>query len=149
MELLTGETPDISEYLDFGWYERVCYKEDAGLGKTKIGRFLGPSPKVVSLMSYWVLPNSGIPISRMTVQCVTHLETQTDTNKKRFKHYDKAINERFHEVYTQESFSAPSSNKPTMEMWKDLADGDEDFQNEFAIGKVFPHFHCRIVTARC
>ena len=83
-------------------------------------------------MSYWVLPKSGIPISRTTVQRVTHLETQTDANKKRFEHYDKEINERFHEVYTQESFSAPSSDKPTMEMWKYLAHGDEDFQNEFA-----------------
>ena len=83
-------------------------------------------------MSYWVLPKSGIPISRTTVQRVTHLETQIDANKKRFEHYDKAINERFHEVYTPESFSAPSSDKPTMEMWKDLADDDEGFQYEFA-----------------
>ena len=65
----------------------------------------------------------------MTVQRVTHLETQTDANKKRFTHHDKDINERFHEVYTQESFSERSSDKPTMEMWKDFADGDEDFQN--------------------
>ena len=80
-------------------------------------------------MSYSVLPKSGIPISRTTLQCVTHLETQTDDNKKRFEHYDKAINKRFHEVYTQESFSAPSSDKPTMKMCKDLADGNEDFQD--------------------
>ena len=128
LELLTGETPDISEYLDFGWYDRVWYKEDAGLGETNIGRFLGPSHKAGSLMSYWVLSKSGIPISRTTAQRVTHLETQIDANKKRFEHYDKAINERFHEVYTQESFSAPSSDNPTTEMWKDLADGNGDFQ---------------------
>ena len=75
MELLTGETPDISEYLYFVWYDRVWYKEDAGLRETKLGRFLGPSHKVGSLMSYWVLPKSGIIISRTTVQRVTHLET--------------------------------------------------------------------------
>ena len=63
---------------------------------------------------------------------MTHLETQTDANRKRFEHYDTAITDIFHEVYTQEYFSAPSSENPTMEMWKDLADGDEDFQNEFA-----------------
>ena len=66
------------------------------------------------------------------LQRVTHLETQKDANRKRFEHYDIAITERFHEVYTQESFAAPISYKPTMEMWKDLADGDEDFQNEFS-----------------
>ena len=135
LELLTVKIPDISEYLDFGWYDIVWYKGDAGLGETKLGRFLGPSHKVGSLMSYWVFPKSGIPISRTKVQRVTHLGTQTDTNKKLFKHYDIAINEIFHELYTQESFSAPSSDKATLEVWKDLANGNEDFQNEFA--KVF------------
>ena len=83
-------------------------------------------------MSYWVLPKSGIPISITTLQHVTHLETQTDANRKRFEQYDTVITKRFHEVYTQKSSSAPSSDKPTMEMWKDFADGDEVFQNEFA-----------------
>ena len=82
LELLTGETPEISEYLDFGWYDRVWYKKDTGLEETKIGRFLVLSHKVGSLMSCWVFPKSGILISRMTVQHVTHLETQTDANKK-------------------------------------------------------------------
>ena len=116
MEFLTGETPDIPEYLYFGWYDRVWYKEDAGLGETNLGRFLGPPHKVGSLMSYWVLPKSGIPISITTVQCVTHIETQTDANRKRFEHHDTAIIERFHEVYAQESSSAPISDKPTMEI---------------------------------
>ena len=79
-------------------------------------------------MSYWVLPKSGIPISRKTLQRVTHLETKIDANRKRFEHYDTAITERLHEVYTQEYFSAPSSDKPTMEMWKDLVNGEEDFR---------------------
>ena len=83
-------------------------------------------------MSYWVLPKSGISISITTVQLVTHLETQTYANRKHFKYYGAAITERFYELYTQESFSALSIDKPTMEMWKDLADGGEEFQNEFA-----------------
>jgi hypothetical protein len=32
MEALTGETPDTSEHLDFGFYDLVWYEEDAGLG---------------------------------------------------------------------------------------------------------------------
>ena len=61
-----------------------------------------------------------------------HLETKTDANRKRFENYDTAITKRCHEVYTQESSSAPSSDNPTMEMWNDLADGNEDFQKDFA-----------------
>ena len=85
IEALTGETPDISQYLDFGFYDRVWFKEDAGLGETKLGRFLGVSHNVGSLMSYWILPVSRIPISRTTVQRVTNLESQTEQCKKRFE----------------------------------------------------------------
>ena len=78
------------------------------------------------------IAKSGILISRTAVQNVTRLEIQTDANKKRLEHYDTAINERFHEVYTHKSFSAPRSDKPTMDMWEDLANGNKEFQNEFS-----------------
>ena len=52
LEALTGETPEISQYLDFSFYDRVWFKEDAGLGETKLGRFLGVSHYIGFLMSY-------------------------------------------------------------------------------------------------
>ena len=55
MQDVTGETPDISEYLDFGFYDHVSYKENAGLGMTAIGRWLGVSHRVGRLMYYWIL----------------------------------------------------------------------------------------------
>ena len=76
LEELTGKTPDISQYLDFGFYDLVWFKEDAGLGETKIGRFLGVSHHIGYLMSYWVLSASRILISRKTIQRVTNLESQ-------------------------------------------------------------------------
>ena len=54
LEALTGETPEISQYLDFGFYDRVWFKEDTGVGETKLGIFLGVSHYIGSLMSYWV-----------------------------------------------------------------------------------------------
>ena len=67
LEALTGETPDTSQYLDFGLYDRVWSKEDAGIGETKLGRLLGVSHHVGSPISYWVLPVRRIPISRTTL----------------------------------------------------------------------------------
>ena len=32
LEALTGETPDISQYLEFVFYDRVWLKEDVGIG---------------------------------------------------------------------------------------------------------------------
>ena len=74
MEIITGETPDISEYTDFSFYDWVTFKQDSGLGKIYIGRWLGVSHKTGQLMSYWILPQSGIPISCVTVLRLTNLE---------------------------------------------------------------------------
>ena len=37
---MTGETTEISEYLYFGWYGRVWFKEYADLRKIKNGQFI-------------------------------------------------------------------------------------------------------------
>ena len=116
LELITGETTDISGYLDIGLYDRVWFKEDAGLGETHTGQFLRPSHKVVSLMSYWILPASGIPVLRTTVQRVTYLERCNNASKQRFEEYEKAIKDMFHDKYTEEAFAVPNSSKPNMEM---------------------------------
>ena len=68
------KTPDISEYLDFGFHDWVTFRNNAGLGCSKIGRWLGVSHRVGQLMLYWILPASRIPISCTKVQRVTELE---------------------------------------------------------------------------
>ena len=50
-----GETPDISEYLDFGFYDRVWFYENAGLGPKLPGRWLGISHRTGRLMCYFIL----------------------------------------------------------------------------------------------
>ena len=105
LEYMTGEMPDISEYLDFGWYDRFWYKEDAGLGETKIGGFLVPSHQVGSLMSYWIQPASDIPLPRTTVKRIMYLETCTNANKSRFKVFEDAIQEQYHENYNEATFT--------------------------------------------
>ena len=52
---MTGETPDISEYLDFGFYDHASYKKNSGLGMVSIRRWLGVYHKVEGIMSYWIL----------------------------------------------------------------------------------------------
>ena len=88
LEFITGETPDISEYLDFGFYDRVWYRENAGIGETKLGRFICVSHTVGNPMLYWVMAISGVVESCTTVQCVTSLEALTDNNIKQFEVYD-------------------------------------------------------------
>ena len=99
LKYMKGKIPDILECLYFGWYDQVWYKVDAGLGETKIGRFIGPYHRVGSLMSYWILPDSSISVSQTTVQRIRYLETCTDANKSILEVFYDAIQERFHENY--------------------------------------------------
>ena len=45
-ECILGETPDISEYLDLGFYDWVMFRNNAGLENSEIGRWLGISHRV-------------------------------------------------------------------------------------------------------
>ena len=127
LEVVTGETPDISEYLDFGFYDKVWYHDNAGLGDTLPGRWLGVSHRVGSLMSYWVLTKKGRVISHTTVQRVTNLEMQTDEVKKVFKEYDEAI-----KGLLQDKERQVDGAKPNPEDLSDLYEFDQDFHDEFS-----------------
>jgi hypothetical protein len=89
LEKGTGKSVNKSEYLDFGFY---------GLGETKLGRWLGVSHCVGTLMSFWVLTMNGRVLSRTTVQHVTNLELQTAENKARTDKFDRVIRERLSAV---------------------------------------------------
>ena len=71
-------------------------------------------------------------MSRTTVQRVTNLESQTEQCKKRFEVYDKAISDRFNEVYIEGIFIDTPNNKPNIELWEDLAGDDGIFHEDFA-----------------
>jgi hypothetical protein len=74
LEYITGETPNISEYIDFGFYDWVIYRTNAGLDEASIGRWLGVSHKIGQLMSFWILTVSGHIISTTTVQRLTNAQ---------------------------------------------------------------------------
>ena len=52
MEIVTGATPDISEYLDFGFWDLVLYKSNVGVGVPELGMWLGVSHSIRPEMSF-------------------------------------------------------------------------------------------------
>ena len=114
LEALTGETPDIYQYLDFGFYNRVWFKEDSRLGETKPGILLGVSHYIGSIMSCGVFPASKIPVYITNVQLVKNLESQTEQRKKHFEVHEIAIADRFKEVYIEGNFIETLNNKPSI-----------------------------------
>ena len=128
LELITGETPDISEYTDFGFYDWVWFKQNAGVDPPKIGRWLGVSHRVGRLMSYWILPISGIPISCSTVQKVTNLEKQTKENQETMDKYDESLESRWTAKSADISIMLKDTDKKRV---LSLRDEDQEFLDEY------------------
>ena len=72
LERLTGDSIDISDWIDFEFYDIVWYWDSQSADeKPKIGRWLGVSHNVGSALCYFVLTEKGNVISRTSVQHFT------------------------------------------------------------------------------
>ena len=131
---VTGETPDISEYLDFGFYDKIWYKDNAGLSPMEPGRWLGVSSKTGRLMCYWILNKKGSIVSRSTVQRVTNLELETKSVQEIFHEFDESIHSKL--KYSKDLYIG---DKPNPDRWSELIDNDDDFREEFH--RVFNDAH--------
>ena len=127
IEIITGETPDISEYLDFSFYDWVTYRSNAGLGELSLGRWLGVSHKIGQLMSYWVLTEKGRVISCTTVQRLTRLEQDTQEWAQKMQKYNSNIREIVENVASVElnTMDGPKWNQLSIREY------DEEFNEEF------------------
>jgi hypothetical protein len=91
-EEITGDTPDISEYVDFDFYDWVWYWDSPDRDNSpKIGRWLGPSHQIGAAMCYYVLVQNGEVISRSSVQHMTTVERMKDKIKSKIEAYDKEV----------------------------------------------------------
>ena len=59
IEYIIGDTSNVSEYTICGFYNWVTHRQNAGLGKIEIRRWLGVSHKVGKLKSYWNITGIG------------------------------------------------------------------------------------------
>ena len=84
LEQMTGETTDISEYLDFGFYDCVWYRDNAGVGNNKFGHWLGVLHRVGSRMSFWTLTKAGIVIA-ITNDSPAHYKSGIDYHRSETK----------------------------------------------------------------
>jgi hypothetical protein len=69
-EVIEGNTPDISEYAHFDWYQHVWYIDPAVQfpdDSRKLGRWIGVARDVGSPMTFWVLPQTCKVLARSTV----------------------------------------------------------------------------------
>jgi hypothetical protein len=77
IKAIMGHTIDISEWLDFEFYDYIWYWDEKQPDMTRdpklIGRWLGISHRVGSDMTYWILSQSGQVLAWSTLQHITQL----------------------------------------------------------------------------
>eukprot|EP00957_Ditylum_brightwellii_P031514 2389760-Ditylum_brightwellii.AAC.1 len=122
------ETDGISEYLDFGIYDKVWFKGNAGLSPQEPGRWLGVSHCTGRIMCYQILNQRGTVVSRSTVQWMTNLEQATEEVRETFVKFDAEIYQR---LKADDRGYKESKLNPCD--WSDVIEEDPDFAKEFRL----------------
>ena len=97
-EEVTGQTPDISEWLDFEFYDLVWWldrptKPNITDETRRLARWLGVSHRVGSDLSYWLITASGKIISKTSVEHVTRDDYLLADKKKEIEDFNSQLEE--------------------------------------------------------
>ena len=94
LERLTGDTPGISEWLDFDMYEQVWFWDSPAKEENpRPGRWLGVSHHIGSALCYWVIDGKGTIYSRTMVQHVMAQDMKSNDIRHQFESLDAALME--------------------------------------------------------
>jgi hypothetical protein len=86
-EVVLGHTPDISSLTEFHIYKPVWYYDAGDFPESQkhLGHWLGEATHIGQAMCYYILPMSGLPIIRSSVQPVSNADKMTDEVKQELK----------------------------------------------------------------
>ena len=93
LEKILGERVDITEYLDFSFWDRVWFWDDPDEPPC-IGRWLGVAHRVGSALCYYVIKSNGQIEARSTVQHMTYDDIAKPGIKKQVETFDEQLSER-------------------------------------------------------
>jgi len=118
LEQLTGQTPDISEWLDFTFYDLVwCHTSgnEVGTPQRVLGRWIGVSHRIGSDLCYWILIQSGKVLASTTVQHVTTDDAATPAVALQITHFTESLRTRL----ADDNFTlpAPPGTSPYIQDW--------------------------------
>jgi hypothetical protein len=97
-EVVTGATPDISQYAQFDWYEPIRFHDNRHAFPNErklLGRFLGVAEHCTDVMAFRILTEIGTILTRKSVWAITDAEKRGDQYQAEIAKFDKAINTRF------------------------------------------------------
>ena len=91
LQKVMGYTPNITEYVLFGWYEWIWYHSVTDVNRTLLGRWLGPASNIGQGMAFYVLTGEAKVIVRSTVSSLSTDEKNSDSVKKQMTKFNENI----------------------------------------------------------
>ena len=131
-EIVEGNTPDISEYAQFDWYQLVWYHDPAVQfpGDTKkLGRWIGVAHDVGSPMTFWVLPTTCKVLARSTVSALTDDDLANPVVQTRIVELDEEIKSRIGDSLSEEELN-PELTGLLPEVPDDIFLPDHDMEHD-------------------
>jgi hypothetical protein len=122
-EQVTGKTPDISEWLDFEFYDLVWWwdrpnKPNINDEMKRLGKWLGISHHVGSDLCYWIVTDSGQVVSKTSVEHVTRDNYLNEDTKAKVTEFEKKLGGRLDDS----NFILQGEDNINLKMLEDLDD---------------------------
>jgi hypothetical protein len=140
IETVTGDTPDISELLEFDFYQFVKYRNQNDKDNPiKLGRWLGIAHEVGSALTFWILKPNGKIIARSTVRPLLPDEVKNEAALRRdfdqsigtiYKIYDPSTLQIFDNDELEEPLTLNTTVDGVGDHENDENDDDADIHNE-------------------
>ena len=123
--LLTGDTPDISFLVEFGWYDYVWYlsEPDEAMNVKFLGRYVGPSWDIGDVMCARILTEKGTLISRTSVFPLSDLDNNSDAIKQQKQKFEETLKEKLKDRY-ETSDPNKEDETPKSEIYEPIREGE-------------------------
>jgi hypothetical protein len=127
-ELMTGDTPEIAELLQFDWYQLVWYHSPGGFPEQKrqLGRWIGVATNVGQALTYWILTEKCQVIARSSVHPVKPDEAQTTEFIADRLWLDAQIKEKIGDQVKEQDIGEILPGEDTYNLFDDVEDGVDD-----------------------
>ena len=128
-ESVLGFTPDISELVEFGWYQWVWYHDPVHPERDNLGRWLGPAHNVGQGLAYYILNHNAEVIVRSTVSTIKDddiLPRDLETRQQEFTERIHSIIGNFQHATLQRTEQKPEGMQDVYSELFELTLGDTD-----------------------
>jgi len=127
--IMTSSTADISHITEFGWYDRVMYRDNVPSypdDRLIMGRYLGPVTDIGSALTANILQPNGQFVCRSTLRHLTNEEYQSSVHLDKRRQFDESVVAHLGPASTVQDFPAENLT-PDPDYFDDIDPIDPDY----------------------